>query len=250
MWKKEKTDAETPRRETGRSLPDIRRFPGWFKAWFLRNFIPRPERVKEIFIDGLWKHNPVLVLCLGFCTFLMTSTGLKTALAMGLATTFVLAGAELLISMLRKVVPPKHRNTTRTLCVATFTAAAELLMDIFFPDMAARLGIYLPLIAVSSILPARTSDFATEHLPIYAGLDGVAMGLGYTGAICVLGAVRELFGKGTLWDIPVWKGVLPQIRILSQPAGGLILFGCLLALLQWAKNRRAKTAEEHKGAKG
>ena len=230
------------------SLPDPRNFPAWFKAWFLRNFIPQKARVKEIFLDGLWRQNPVLVLCLGLCTFLMTSTGLKTALGMGLATTFVLTGAELLISMLRKVVPPRHRNSTRTLCVATFTAAAELLMGVFFPDLAAELGIYLPLIAVSSILPARTGDFAPEHLPIYAGLDGIAMGLGFTGAICALGAIRELLGAGTLWGVPILKGMVPQLRLLTQPAGGLILFGCLLALLQWWKTRKQKTdGEEEAG---
>ena len=133
-----KSDRQTPEArehpESGHGgwkdrLPDPKRFPAWFRAWFLRNFIPSRARVKEIFLDGLWRQNPVLVLCLGFTAFLMTSTGLKTALGLGLATTFVLTGAELLISMLRKVVPPRHRNSTRTLCVATFTAAAELLAD-------------------------------------------------------------------------------------------------------------------------
>ena len=250
-----KSDRQTPETrehpESGHGgwkdrLPDLKRFPAWFRAWFLRNFIPSRARVKEIFLDGLWRQNPVLVLCLGFTAFLMTSTGLKTALGLGLATTFVLTGAELLISMLRKVVPPRHRNSTRTLCVATFTAAAELLMGVFFPDLADQLGIYLPLIAVSSILPARTADFAPEHLLVYAGLDGVAMGLGFTGAICALGAVRELLGRGTIWDVPVLRGVIPQVRLLSEPAGGLILFGCLLALLQWLRTRRTGKREEVK----
>ncbi len=229
-------------------LPDPRRFPAWFKAWAKRNFIPEKRRVKEIFRDGLLRENPVLVLYLGLCTFLMAGSSLRTALSMGLATTFVLTGAELLISMLRKVVPKRHHNITRTLCVATFTAAAELLMAAFFPHLVQELGIYLPLIAVSSILPARTGDFAPEHLPIYAAMDGIAMGLGFTGAICVLGALRELFGSGTLWDVPILKGVLPQVRILTQPAGGLLLLAALLALLQWGKARqrtpRQETAEQ------
>ena len=179
------------------------------------------------------------MLYLGLCTFLMAGSSLRTALSMGLATTFVLTGAELLISMLRKVVPKRHHNITRTLCVATFTAAAELLMAAFFPHLVQELG---------SSLPARTGDFAPELLPIYAAMDGIAMGLGFTGAICVLGALRELFGSGTLWDVPILKGVLPQVRILTQPAGGLLLLAALLALLQWGKARqrtpRQETAEQ------
>lgn len=221
-------------------LPDPRRFPAWFGAWLKRNFIPDRRRVAEIWKDGLWRQNPVLVLYLGLCTLLMASVGLRTALAMGLATTFVLTGAELLISMLRKVVAKRHRNLTRTLCVAAFTAAAEILMAAFFPHLAEDLGIYLPLIAVSSILPARTSDFSQEHLPIYAAMDGLAMGLGFTLTICVLGALRELFGSGTLWGVPIWQGVLPQVRILTQPAGGLLLLAALLALLQWRGERKKR----------
>lgn len=241
MAKKDRT--EQPRERKSHALPDIRRFPGWFTAWFKRNFIPERKRVKEVFLDGLWRQNPVLVLYLGLCTLLMTSTSLKMSLAIGAATTFVLTGAELLLSMVRKVIPPRHRNITRTLCVATFTAAAELLMGAFFPDMVKQLGIYLPLIAVSSIVPARMGDFAADNRPIYAGLDGVAMGLGYTGAICLLGAVRELLGKGTLWDLPLLKGRVPQLQMLNRPAGGLLLLGCLLALLQWLRGRKRSGKE-------
>ena len=237
MSKKSKDEArplQLPR------LPSPKNFPAWFKAWMKRNFIPQKQRVKDILLDGLSRKNPVLVLYLGLCAFLMTSATLKTSLGIGLATTFVLTGAELLISMLRKVIPPRHRNITRTLCVATFTAAAELLMGVFFPELVEELGIYLPLIAVSSLLPARTADYAADHLPIYAAIDGIAMGLGFTGAVCVMGCLRELLGMGTLWGVPILKGIVPQVRILTQPAGGLLLFGFLLALLQWWRNRRAE----------
>ena len=229
-------------------LPSIKNFPAWFVAWLKRNFIPQPQRVKEILLDGLWRQNPVLVLHLGLCTLLMSSVTLKNSLAMGAATTFVLTGSELLFSMVRKVVPPRHRNITRTLCVATFTTAAELLIGIFFPQVAKELGIYLPLIAVSSIVPDRMGSYASDHRPIYAAMDGIAMGLGFTAAICALGAVRELLGLGTLWGVSILKGVLPQIRMVTKPTGGLLLFGFLLALLQWRRQKKAGQGKEAKQA--
>ena len=167
------------------------------------------ERLK----NGIITENPTFVLMLGMCPTLAVTTSAINGIGMGLSTTVVLALSNLIISILRKVIPDRVRMPAFIVIVASFVTIVQFLMEGFVPSLYASLGIYIPLIVVNCIILGRAESYASKNPPIPSLFDGIGMGLGFTASITVIGLVREFLGAGTLFD----KQVLP----LADPANGV-----------------------------
>lgn len=213
-------------------------------GWLGRSFGMEPGKVAQIFKNGLVLQNPTLVLLLGMCSTLAVTTSLKNAVCMGLSTTAVLLCSNLVISLLRHWIPKQIRIACYVVVVASFVTIVDLLLQAYLPALSESLGIFIPLIVVNCIILARAEAFASKHTPGYAAMDGLAMGLGFTASLSILGVVRELLGSGTLWGVCVLgEGFQPMLLVVA-PCGGFIVLGCVIAAAQWARSlaeRRGKT---------
>jgi Na+-translocating ferredoxin:NAD+ oxidoreductase subunit E len=157
------------------------------------------ERVAEVVRTGLWTNNAGLVQLLGLCPLLAVSTSLINGLGLGLATTLVLLASNLTVSMIRDFVRPEIRIPVFVLVIASFVTAVELAMNAWFHELFRVLGIFIPLIVTNCAIIGRAEAFASRQPPGLAALDGLAMGVGFTGVLVTLGAARELIGQGTLF---------------------------------------------------
>ena len=189
------------------------------------------EDVKRIVGNGLVTENPTFRLVLGMCPTLAITTAAENGLGMGLATTFVLMCSNVVISLLRRLIPERIRIPSFIIIIATFVTLVEMLMKAFLPALNQTLGIYIPLIVVNCIIFARAESFAFHNPPIPSLLDGLGMGLGFTGAITLLAALRELIGAGTLFGAQVLPASYQPMAIATMTPGGFILLGLLLALI-------------------
>jgi electron transport complex protein RnfE len=191
------------------------------------------------FVKGLWKENPVLVLMLGMCPTLAVSTSAKSALGMGIATTFVLIGSNAVISLVRKGIPKKVRIPCYIVIIAVFVSIVEMLMEAYAPpELNAALGIYIPLIVVNCIVLGRAEAFASHNGVFVSMLDGLGMGFGFTLALMALGAVREFIAAGTLFEMtlfPKWEPVM----LMKFPAGAFIVLACFLGVMNYFRQRKA-----------
>jgi Na+-translocating ferredoxin:NAD+ oxidoreductase subunit E len=156
-------------------------------------------RVAEVVKTGLWTNNAGLVQLLGLCPLLAVSTSFINGLGLGLATTLVLVASNLTVSMIREFVRPEIRIPVFVLVIASFVTAVELVMNAWFHELFRVLGIFIPLIVTNCAIIGRAEAFASRQPPGLAALDGVAMGMGFTGVLVTLGAARELIGQGTLF---------------------------------------------------
>ena len=189
--------------------------------------------LSKIFLRGIWSENPVLKLVLGMCPTLAVTTSLENALGMGMASTFVLICSNAVISSIRNLIPEKVRIPCFIVVIATFVTVVDLVMSAFVPDLHRALGIFIPLIVVNCIILGRAEAFASKNPTLLSVVDGLGMGIGFTIALALLGACRELIGNGTL---TIWSG-LPRLTLpISSPAtlltlapGGFIMLGLLLA---------------------
>ena len=180
---------------------------------------------------GIIKENPVLVLVLGTCPTLATSTSVSTAIGMGLAATIVLICSNIFISLLRKIIPDSVRIPCYIVVIAGFVSVVQMLVQAFLPDLYTALGVYLPLIVVNCIILGRAEMFASKHGPVDSALDGVGMGLGFTLTLTVMATIREVLGSGSWYGIPLRFFSDYNIPILTRPAGGFFVFGCMVALV-------------------
>ena len=197
-------------------------------------------KTKDILLNGIIKENPTFRLVLGMCPTLALTTAAVNGVAMGLATTFVLAGSNLAISLLRKFIPDKVRIPAYVVIIAAFVTIVGMLMEAFVPDLFAALGLFIPLIVVNCIILARAESFASKNAPFPSLIDGIGMGLGFTMALTLLGCIRELLGAGSLFGISLMgQGFEPAI-IMILPPGAFITLGTLLALLNKMELKRQK----------
>lgn len=185
--------------------------------------------------NGVIDENPTLVQVLGMCPTLATTTSLINALGMGLATTAVLAFSNLFISLLRKFIPKQVRIAAYIVIISGFVTAVEMLMKAYFVDLYQSLGVFISLIVVNCIILARAEAFASKNKPLPSFVDGIAMGLGFTVALSLLGFVRELIGAGTVAGIDIFGGAYKPAQMFIMPAGAFITLGCLIALVQKLK---------------
>ncbi len=183
------------------------------------NHVPK-QGAAEVFFNGLVKENPTFVLALGMCPTLAVTTSAINGLGMGLTTTAVLVLSNVIISLLRHIIPNRVRIPAFIVIVASFVTMVELLLQGFVPSLYAALGIYIPLIVVNCIILGRAESFASKNSVIPSFFDGLGMGLGFTVALTVIGAVREFLGAGELFGFPVINKVLAWICAcmnLSEP---------------------------------
>jgi len=184
--------------------------------------------MKEL-TKGLWQENAVFKLLLGMCPALAVTTSAENGLGMGLATTFVLICANTVVALLRKVIPAKVRIPAFIVIIATFVTVVQLLMEAYAYDMYKALGIFIPLIVVNCLILGRAEAFASKRPVVPAIADGIGMGLGFTLALFILGAVRELLGSGSLLGFQIVSSSVPPVILMILPPGAFIALGLLLA---------------------
>lgn len=197
----------------------------------------------KILLNGLIKENPVLVLVLGTCPTLATSTSVKNAVGMGLAATFVLLGSNVVISLLKKVIPDKVRIPCYIVVIATFVTIVSMLLQAYVEPIYSALGIFLPLIVVNCIILGRAEMFASKNSVFDSALDGIGMGLGFTLALFLMASVREIIGNGTFLGLQVYSGVQPMSIMILAP-GGFFVFGCLVALVNYLTDGRSRKKQK------
>ena len=189
------------------------------------------KELRKIFMNGIIDENPTFRMVLGMCPTLAITTAVSNGIGMGLAVTFVLIFSNLVISLLRKAIPDQIRIPAFIAVIATFVTIVQLVIKAFLPALDASLGVFIPLIVVNCIIFGRAEAFAFKNKPIPAMVDGLGMGLGFTIAITLISAVRELFGAGTLLGVQVMPANYLPMGILVKPAGGFIVLGLMLALM-------------------
>ena len=183
------------------------------------------------FRKGFWRDNAVFRLLLGLCPALAVTTSAENGLGMGLATTFVLVCSNIVVSSLRQFIPAKVRIPSFIVVIASFVTVVQLCMEAFFYDLHKALGIFIPLIVVNCLILGRAEAFASKNRLTPAVVDGVGMGLGFTLALFVLGAVRELFGSGSLLGYAVFGAEYQPLLLMILPPGAFIAMGLLLAAM-------------------
>lgn len=173
----------------------------------------------KVFFNGLIKENPTFVLTLGMCPTLAVTTSAVNGLGMGLTTTAVLVLSNVIISLLRNIIPDKVRIPAFIVIIASFVTMVQLLLEGFIPSLYDALGIYIPLIVVNCIILGRAEAFASKNPVIPSFFDGLGMGLGFTVALTCIGAVRELLGAGEIFGLPVMNGICGGINALLHLVG-------------------------------
>ncbi|SFM49122.1 electron transport complex subunit RsxE [Thermodesulforhabdus norvegica] len=187
--------------------------------------------VAKEFTKGLWKEIPPFRLVLGLCPTLAVTTAAENGLGMGLATTFVLVGSNFIVSILRKIIPSKVRIASFIVVIATFVVMVELLMQAYFYPLYKVLGIFIPLIVVNCIVLGRAEAFASKNGVILSLADGLGIGLGFTISLTVLGAIRELFGSGTIFGHAVMGASFEPLSFLIKAPGAFLCLGVILAIM-------------------
>ncbi len=182
------------------------------------------------FSKGILKENPVLCLVLGTCPTLAVTTAATNAIGMGVAATLVLVCSNAVISAMRKIIPDKVRIPAYITIIAGFVTIVQMLVKAYAPSIDESLGIYLPLIVVNCIILGRAEMYASKNSVLPSILDGLGMGVGFTAALLAMGMIREFFGTGCLFGIPVTSGFMDPIIIFILPPGGFFVFGMLIAL--------------------
>ena len=193
------------------------------------------------YTKGIIRENPVLVLVLGTCPTLATSTSVLNALGMGLAATVVLLFSNILISALRKVIPDKVRIPCYIVLIAGLVTAVQMLVKAYAPALNDSLGIYLPLIVVNCIILGRAEMFASKNNIFDSAVDALGMGTGFTLALFLMATLREVFGNGSFCGMPIPVLTDNKISILTMAPGGFFVFGLLMAMMnKWAKHKPQK----------
>lgn len=208
--------------------------------------------IKKQFRDGLLTQNPVLVQLLGMCSTMAITTTLFNGLGMGVCVTIILICSNVVISLLRKVIPSKIRIAAYIVVIAGFVTMVDLLMQAYLPDLSESLGIFIPLIVVNCIILGRAEAFASKNSVGASALDGVFQGLGYTIVLVIMCLIRELLGSGTfggglLGVDGAGIRILPEqfpAMMLILPVGGFLTLGVLIALVQYILSRSKKGADD------
>lgn len=199
---------------------------------------------------GLVRENPTFRILLGMCPTMATSLAISNGIGMGIAATFVLVGSNVIVSMLRNVIPSRIRIPCYIVVIASFVTMVDLIMAAFVPKLHEVLGIFIPLIVVNCIILARAEAFASKNGVLYSLADGIGMGLGFTLALTGLSAIRELLGTGTLLAVPdfgfpgfkIFDRSLAAVMVILPP-GGFITLGLLIGLLNSLTRRKKKAAQ-------
>jgi len=185
----------------------------------------------SVLTNGIIRENPVLVLILGICPALAVSTMAENAIGMGLATTFVLLGSNVAVSILRKVIPDKVRIPCYIVFIAGFTTIVKMVVEAYAYNLYEALGIFLPLITVNCIVLGRAEMFANKNSVLDSALDAIGMGAGFTLALFAMASIREIFGDGKWYGIELPVLANNNIAAFSIAPGGFVVFGLLIAFV-------------------
>lgn len=191
----------------------------------------------EVFLRGVWEENPVIVQLLGLCPALAVTNTAENAIAMSLATTFVLVGSSTLVSLVKGVVPDQVRISTFILVIATFVTIVDLLMAAVAPSASAALGAFVPLIVVNCMILGRQEAFASQNPTGWSVLDALGTSAGFTVALLMMGSVREVLGSGTLMGVQVMPSGWEPWVIMILPPGGFFTLGVILLGYSWWAER-------------
>ena len=195
--------------------------------------------MRGVFVNGLLNENPTFRLVLGTCPTLAVTTSAINGIGMGLAATFVLVCSNVVVSLVRKLIPDKARIPSFIVIIATFVTIVQLMMQAFLPSLYEALGIFIPLIVVNCIILARAEAFASKNGPVQSAVDGLGMGLGFTCAITLIGIVRELIGNGSVFGINLLGASYEPMLLFVLAPGGFITFGLLLGIINAITAHRA-----------
>lgn len=183
----------------------------------------------QIAVNGILKNNPVFVLVLGMCPTLGTTTSASNGMGMGMATMAVLIMSNLVISLIKNLIPDKVRIPAFIVVIASFVTIIQMLMEAFVPALYASLGVFIPLIVVNCIILGRAEAFASKNSPLDSIFDGIGIGLGFTLALTAIGAVREILGSGAIFGISLGiTEFMPLVFVLAP--GGFLTLGYLMVL--------------------
>ncbi len=188
----------------------------------------------NILLNGIIKENPTFVLLLGMCPTLGTTTSAINGLGMGLATMFVLICSNVVISLVKKLIPDMVRIPSYIVIIATFVTVLEMLMKAYLPALYASLGLFIPLIVVNCIVLGRAEAFASKNTPFDSMFDGIGIGLGFSAALTLLGTVRELLGSGAVFGIKLYSDDYGMLAFVLAP-GAFLALGYLIAIINRIK---------------
>ncbi|MBQ6998942.1 MAG: electron transport complex subunit E [Clostridia bacterium] len=195
-------------------------------------------RYRDIFKNGVIEENPTFVQLLGMCPTLAVTTSVSNSIGMGLSATFVLMCSNFVISLVRKVIPNKIRIAAYIVIIATFVSIIEMLLKAYLPALSESLGMFVPLIVVNCIILARAESFAAKNAPLPSALDGISMGLGFTGALTIIGAVRELLGNGTILGFSIFGASYNPALIFILPPGAFLVLGMIIAVINMITDKK------------
>lgn len=195
----------------------------------------------SILTKGIIKENPVLVLLLGTCPTLATTSSALNGIGMGVSAMVVLICSNIVISLIRKIVPDNVRIPCYIVVIAGFVTIVQLMLQAFVPALYASLGLFIPLIVVNCIILGRAEMFASKNNPFDSALDGIGMGLGFTLALACMGMIREFLGAGTLFGFKILTDFIPGMGIFNLAPGGFFTFAILVALVNFlTKGKKQK----------
>lgn len=189
---------------------------------------------------GIIKENPVFVMALGLCPTLAVSTSVMNAIGMGLAATFVLLCSNIIISLIKKMIPSKIRIPAYIVVIASFVTIVDMVMEAYFPALHKSLGLFIPLIVVNCIILGRAEAFASKNNVIRSVLDGIGMGIGFTFALIVIAVIRELLGAGQILGYDIMPKSYQPVLIAILAPGAFIVMGVLMGMM----NLKKKEVEE------
>ena len=209
--------------------------------------MPKNKSLSSVFMNGIITENPTLRLVLGTCPTIASTTSAVNAVGMGAAATFVLVGSNVVISLLRNIIPDKVRIPAFIAVFCTFVTIVQMLMQAFFDELYQSLGVFIPLIVVNCIILARAEAFASKNGVLASAVDGIGMGCGFTLAITVIAIIREIIGNGTVFGINIFgAGYEPMLLMILAP-GGFLVFGGVLAISNLITERVKAKKKDEKG---
>ncbi|MDR2072595.1 MAG: electron transport complex subunit E [Spirochaetaceae bacterium] len=219
---------------------------------------PRKTSRAKVFLNGLVKENPLLILMIGLCSSLAVTTEVVNGIGMGLSMTFVLLMSEIVISLFRRLIPNSIRIPVFIIVIAAFTTVIDYVLKAYFPGLSRAMGVFIPLIVVNCIIMGRVESFASKQSLDYVILDALGMGLGYTWVLTGISVVRELLGNGTFWGIEIFdplitalNGLFPALDIDSYqpvlfftlPPGGFFVFALFISFNLAIKARESRAGK-------
>ena len=207
------------------------------------------EKVSKVSIltNGIIKENPVLRLVLGTCSTLALTTSVSNAFGMGAAFTFVLVLSNVLIAMLRKIIPAKVHLPCYIVIIASFVTIVQMVMQAFTQSLYDAMGVFIPLIVVNCIILGRAEMFACKNTVVDSAIDGVGMGIGYTLTLVLMSSIREILGSGTWLGFQVMPEGFVTIGIMTQAPGAFLCFGLLMGLCVWVEEKLDARIERNIG---